>query len=297
MMTPARTAFLAALAAVLLAIYNAMFVVTEKDRAVVTRFGEIMAVHDDPGLYVKLPFVDHVVWIDKRMAVQENRDKSVQVVDSRRYVVDAVTMYKVNNSEKFLQTMQADFGNSDQNIKTQVDAALRETYGKRTFQSALSDERLAMMHEIRDQVRKKTVPLGVDIVDVRIRRTDLPEDVLDQTYKRMQAERKAEAEQIRAIGNQQNITLKAKADREYTITVADAQRDGEIARGQGEAERNKTFAEVFQKDPEFFAFYRSMKAYSAALKGSETTYVLRPDSEFFKYFASGEAPSQAAPAR
>jgi membrane protease subunit HflC len=206
-------------------------------------------------------------------------------------------MYKVNDSEKFLQTMQADFKNSDDNIKTQVDAALRETYGKRTFQSALSDERLAMMHEIRDQVRVKTVPLGVDIVDVRIRRTDLPEDVLDQTYKRMQAERKAEAEQIRAIGNQQNITIKAKADREYTVTVANAQRDAEIARGQGEGERNRTFAEVFQKDPEFFAFYRSMKAYVAALKGSETTYVLRPDSEFFKYFGSGDVPSQAAPAQ
>lgn len=293
MISPVRTALIVIAAAIVLAAYNALFVVTEKDRAVVTRFGEIMAVRDDPGLYVKLPFVDRVVWIDKRLAVQENRDKSVQVIDSRRYVVDAVTMYKVNDSARFLQTVQADFDNADQNIKTQVDAALRETYGKRTFQSALSDERLAMMLEIRDQVRVKAAPLGVDIVDVRIRRTDLPEDVLDQTYLRMQAERKAEAEQIRAIGNQQNISIKAKADRDYTVTVAEAQRDGEIARGQGEAERNRVFAEVFQKDPEFFAFYRSMKAYDAALKGSDTTYVLKPDSEFFKYFNSGET---AAPA-
>lgn len=288
-MTGARTALLVVAAALLLAAYNTLFVVTEKDRAVVTRFGEIMAVHDDPGLFFKLPFVDHVVWIDKRLAVQENRNKSVQVIDSRRYVVDAVTMYKVNDSEKFLQTMQADFDNSDQNIKTQVDAALRETYGKRTYQSALSDERLDMMREIRDQVRVKTAPLGVDIVDVRIRRTDLPEDVLDQTYSRMQAERKAEAEQIRAVGNQQNISIKAKADRDYTVTIAEAQRDSEIARGQGEGNRNRIFAEVFQKDPEFFAFYRSMKAYAAALKGAGTTYVLRPDSEFFRYFNSGEA--------
>ena len=297
MIANSRNLFLVIAAAVLLAAYNAVFVVTEKDRAVVTRFGEIMAVHDDPGLYVKLPFVDHVGWIDKRIVVQENRNKSVQVIDSRRYVVDAVTMYKVNDSAKFLQTMQADFDNSDQNIKTQVDAALRETYGKRTFQSALSDERIAMMHEIRDQVRGKTVPLGIDIVDVRIRRTDLPADVLDQTYSRMQAERKAEAEQIRAIGNQNNITIKAKADRDYTVTVAEAQRDGEIARGAGEAERNKVFAKVYQQDTEFFAFYRSMKAYAVALKGTGTTYVLKPDSEFFKYFNSGEAPGQAAPAQ
>jgi membrane protease subunit HflC len=296
MMSASRTVLIVIAAALLLSAYNTLFVVSEKDRAVVTRFGEIMAVHDDPGLYFKLPFVDHVVWIDKRLTVQENRNKSVQVIDSRRYVVDAVTMYKVNESEKFLQTMQADFENSDQNIKTQVDAALRETYGKRTFQAALSDERLGMMHEIRDMVRGKTAPLGVDIVDVRIRRTDLPEDVLDQTYSRMQAERKAEAEQIRAIGNQQNISIKAKADRDYTVTIAEAQKDSEIARGKGEAERNRIFAEVFQKDPEFFAFYRSMKAYEAALKGANTTYVLKPDSEFFRYFGSGEA-APAAPAQ
>lgn len=290
-MTPARTGLLVVAAAILFTAYNAVFVVTEQDRAVVTRFGEIMAVHDDPGLYVKLPFIDQVMRIDKRLAVQENRDKSVQVIDSRRYVVDAVTMYRVSDTAKFLQTMQGNFDNADQNIKTQVDAALRETYGRRTFQAALSDERLAMMHEIRDQVRGKTGPIGVEIVDVRIRRTDLPEDVLDQTYKRMQAERKAEAEQIRAVGNQQKLTIEAKADRDYTVTIAEAQRDSEIARGQGEADRNKVFAEAFQKDPEFFAFYRSMKAYAASLAGNGTTYVLKPDSEFFSYFKSGEAPT------
>ncbi|MBI2717468.1 MAG: protease modulator HflC [Rhizobiales bacterium] len=293
-MTSIRTGSIVVMVLAAVAAYASIFTVTERDRAVVTRFGEINTVRDEPGLYFKVPFIDQVVWIDKRLVLQENQNKSVQVIDSRRYLVDAITMYKVNDSRKFLTAVQANFGVADQRIRTQVDAALRETYGKRTFQAALSDERLGMMREIRDQVRIQTKDLGVEIVDVRIRRTDLPQDVLEQTYNRMQAERKAEAEQIRAIGNQQALSLQAKADRDYTVTLAESQRDGEIARGQGEAERSRIFAEVFQKDPEFFAFYRSMKAYETALKGSDTTYVLKPDTEFFKYF-SGEAAAPSAP--
>lgn len=290
-----RTFFLVVAAVIAIVAYSSVFTVTERDRALVTRFGEIMRVQDEPGLYFKIPFIEDVVWIDKRLVLQENQNKSVQVVDSRRYLVDAITMYRVSDSREFLKTVQADFNRADQRIAAQVDAALRETYGKRTFQAALSVERAGMMHEIRDLVRRQTADLGVDIVDVRIRRTDLPPDVLDQTYSRMQAERKAEAEQIRAIGNQKALTLRAKADRDYTVTLAEAQRDGEIARGQGEADRNRIFAEVFQKDPEFFAFYRSMKAYESALKGSDTTYVLKPDTEFFRYFKSGEsAPAEPA---
>jgi modulator of FtsH protease HflC len=288
-----RTLLLLLVAAVLVTAYSAMFTVTERDRALITRFGEIKRVVNNPGLYFKMPFVDDVVIIDKRLVLLENQNKSVQVIDSRRYLVDAITMYKVTDTQKFREAVQANFGLADTRIGSRVDAALRETYGKRTFQDALSGERQAMMHEIRDQVRTETKELGVEIVDVRIRRTDLPPDVLDQTYNRMQAERKAEAEQIRAVGNQQALTLKAKADRDYTVTLAESQRDAEITRGQGEAERNRVFAEVFQKDPEFFAFYRSMKAYETSLKGNDTTYVLKPDTEFFKYFNSGEIPGVA----
>lgn len=231
-------------------------------------------------MFFKLPFVDHVVWIDKRLTVEENRSKSVQVIDSRRYVVDLVTMYKkVSDSEKFLQSMQADFDNSDQNIRTQVDAALRETYGKRNYQSALSDERLEMMREIRDQVRVKTAPLGIDIVDVRIRRTDLPEDVLDQTLF---------AHAGRAQGGGRADPGGRQPAEHFDQGQGRPRLHGDHRRGaarlrrspatRGEGERNRIFAEVFPKDPEFFAFYRSMKAYAAALKGAGTTYVLKPDS-------------------
>jgi membrane protease subunit HflC len=156
-----------------------------------------------------------------------------------------------------------------------------------------------MMREIRDQVKRETTNLGVEVVDVRIRRTDLPKDVLDQTYTRMQAERNAEAEQIRAIGNQQKLSIEARADRDFTVTIAEAQRDSEIARGLGDAERNKVFAQAFEKDPDFFSFYRSMQAYAKSLEGDGTTLILKPDSEFFKYFGVGKpapAPEPAVPA-
>jgi membrane protease subunit HflC len=275
------------------AIYTGTFVVTERDRAIVVRFGEIKRTIDNPGLNFKVPLIDSVIYPDKRLVFFENQNKSVQVVDSRRYLVDAITMYRVTNSRLFREAVQADIETANRRISARVDAALRETYGKRTFQSALSEERAAMMREIRDQVRAEARDLGIEIADVRIRRTDLPQDVLEQTYSRMQAERKAEAEQIRAIGNQQSLAIRAKADRDYTVTLAEAQRDAEIARGLGEAERNRVFAEVFSKDPDFFAFYRSLKAYEASLTGSNTTYVLKPDSQYFKFFDQSGAPALA----
>jgi membrane protease subunit HflC len=295
-----RNLFLAVAAAVLFTLWSSLFVVTEKDRALVTRFGEITKVADEPGLYFKLPFVETVIIVDKRLRLLENQNQSVQVIDSRRYVVDAITMYRVVDPRKFRESAQASFDLADKRIGPRVDAALRQTYGKRTFQAALSEERHTMMNEIRDQVRTETKDLGVEIVDVRIRRTDLPHDadnnVLEQTYNRMRSERQAEATQIRAIGNQKNITIKAEADRNYTVTLANAQRDASILRGQGEAERNRIFAEAFQKDPEFFAFYRSMQAYADSLSGADTTFVLKPDSEFFTYFNGAEgAPAAPAP--
>jgi modulator of FtsH protease HflC len=292
-----RSGGIIALLAVIFLYYTGTFTVTERDRALVVRFGQIQRVYNDPGLYFKLPIVDEVVSIDKRLVFFENKDQSVQVVDSRRYVVDAITMYRVNDSRLFRETVQADPELANQRIKTRVDAALRETYGVRTFQAALSEERAAMMREIRDQVKTETANLGVEIVDVRIRRTDLPKDVLDQTYTRMQAERNAEAEQIRAIGNQKKLSIEAKADRDYVVKLAEAQRDAEIARGKGDAERNRVFAAAFTKDPEFFSFYRSMQAYVKSLEGEGTTLILKPDSEFFKYLGIGKAqPATPAPA-
>ncbi|MGH6907141.1 MAG: protease modulator HflC, partial [Aestuariivirga sp.] len=180
-------------------------------------------------------------------------------------------------------------------IENRLDAALLQTYGKRTLESALSKDRDVMMREIRDQVRGEAQTLGLEIVDVRIRRTDLMAEVLEATYERMKSERLAEAKDLRGKGEALNIQMKAQADRKALELVSDANRQSEIIRGDGDAERARVFASAYQKDPEFYSFYRSMQAYAKSLADKGTTLVLRPDSEFFKYFGA-MAPRQAEPA-
>lgn len=266
--------------------YMSAFVVDERERALVVRFGEIQRIIDLPGLYFKLPFAEEVVTIEDRIVIWEGLDKNVQVVDGRRYQVDAVTIARISDSQKFRQTVGADLARARMRIETRLDAALRQTYGRRTFEAALSRDRDVMMKEIRDQVRTEALVLGIEIVDVRIRRTDLMPDVLEDTYNRMSSERKAEAADLRSKGEATKTRMIAEADRTYTEKLAQARKQSEIIRGEGDAARNKEFARAFQQDPEFFGFYRSMQAYAKSLSTQGTTMVLNPDSEFFKYFGT-----------
>ena len=275
--------FLIIIVAGLVVLYSSVFIVDERQKALVVRLGEIQRTVDKPGLNFKVPFVEEVVFIEDRILFLESNDKIVQVKDGRRYLVDAITMLKVVDPKKFRETVGADLLNARDRIETRLDAALRQTYGKRTFSSALSKDRSEMMREIRDQVKSDASSLGIEIVDVKIRRTDLMPEVLNDTFDRMNAERFAEAEQLRAIGVAKRQTIRAEAEREAVEMVAKAQRESEIIRGKGDAERNKIFANAFSKDPEFFAFYRSMQAYPKSLQGKDTTLVLTPDSEFFRY--------------
>lgn len=280
-------------AAIAFLVWTSVFVVDEREKALVTQLGEIQREIDKPGLYFKLPFVQEVIQIEDRIVFFESPDKEVQVVDSRRYVVDTVTMIRVNNPRLFRETVGASLNRAKDRIETRLDAALRQTYGRRSFDAALSKDRAAMMREIRDQVRLEAEALGIDVVDVKIRRTDLLEQVLKDTYARMNAERFAEAAELRAVGEAQATRIKAEADRQSVELMSKAQRESEILRGKGDATRNKVFAEAFQQDPEFFAFYRSMQAYTKSLSNSDTTLVLKPDSEFFKYFGT----QQSAPSK
>jgi len=273
-------------------VWTSVFVVDEREKALVTQLGEIQREINKPGLYFKLPFVQEVIQIEDRIVFFESADKEVQVVDSRRYVVDTVTMIRVNNPRLFRETVGASLNRAKDRIETRLDAALRQTYGRRSFDAALSKDRAAMMREIRDQVRLEAEALGIQVVDVKIRRTDLLEQVLKDTYARMNAERFAEAAELRAIGEAQATRIRAEADRQSVELMSKAQRESEILRGEGDANRNRVFAEAFQQDPEFFAFYRSMQAYTKSLSNSDTTLVLKPDSEFFKYFGT----QQSAPA-
>ena len=284
MNTTVRTLLLILLGAGVLLAYTGTFIVDEREKALVVRFGAIERSVDEPGLYVKIPIFDELIYVEDRVLFFESRDKPVQVVDSRRYLVDTITMFRVVDPKRFRESVQASLTRARDRIDTRLEAALKATYGKRTFEAALSDQRGEMMREIRDQLIPQARELGIELVDVRIRRTDLLPEVLKSTYDRMSAERLAEAEQIRAVGNERSLTIRAQADRQAVVLVSEAQRDAEIIRGEGDGERNRLFADAFTQDPEFFAFYRSMQAYAKSLQGDGTTLVLNPDSEFFEFF-------------
>jgi modulator of FtsH protease HflC len=276
--------------------YASFFVVPAGRQAIVLRFGEIQSVKTEPGIYFKLPFsfieADNVQMIEKRAIRFDLDDMRVQVSGGKFYEVDAFVVYKITDAKKFRETVSGDTVAAEQRLTTRLDAALRRVYGLRGFEAALSEARTEMMREVRDQLRPDAMSLGLTIVDVRIRRTDLTQEVSQQTYDRMKAERLAEAELIRARGREAAQRIKAIADRQVIELESKANRDSEITRGEGDAERNRIFAEAFSKDEDFFDFYRSMEAYRKSLADSGTTVVLSPDSEFFRFFLDAKDPKR-----
>ena len=283
----------------ILGIFSSFFIVNQRQQAIVIRFGQITDVKTQPGIYFKLPFAfldaDRVQYISNQELRMDLDNMRVQVSGGKFYEVDAFVVYKIANARLFREIAAGDIDQAESRLRTRLDSALRRVYGLRGFEAALSNERASMMKEVRNDITKDAESLGLTITDVRIRRTDLTKEVSQQTFDRMKAERLAEAEAIRARGNEGAQRRQAVADRGKVEIVATANRDAQILRGQGEAERNRIFGEAFAKDPEFYAFYRSMTAYTASLSGGDATMVLSPNSEFFQYFNS-EEPKQAAPA-
>ena len=275
---------------VLLFVWSSFFIVNEREQAIVLRFGEIQKVEKEPGLYFKLPFTfmgaDTVQIVEDRLLrLDFDPSNPVQVKGGKFYDVSAFLTYKISDPRKFRERVPgATTQQAESLLSTRLDSALRRTYGLRGFEAALSEARSEMMFEVRDQIRPEAAELGLEIVDVRIRRTDLTSEVSEQTYERMKAERYAEAERLRARGQEAARRIRASADRQVVEIKAEAQREAEITRGEGEGERNRIFADAYNRDPEFFAFYRSMIAYQNALEGSGTTLVLSPNSAFFNFF-------------
>ena len=288
------------IAAVVFAIaYMSYFVVDEREKVLVMRFGEISRIVETPGLYFKVPIAETVTRIEDRIVIWENNDRPVQDRESQVYIVDAITLARIDNARLFRETLAADLDQAEARIGALMDAALRQTYGKRSFDQVLSSDRATMMKEIRDEVYSEAKLLGIEIVDVRIRRTDLSGAVLADTHNRMRSERNALATNIRSTGEAFRTRVNAETDRMFIEKTADARRRAEEIRGQGDAERNRIFAAAFEQDPEFFDFYRSMQAYGKALANKDTTLVLNPQSEFFKYFGTQKdvtMPGTAQPA-
>jgi membrane protease subunit HflC len=264
--------------------YGTLFTVHQTRQAIVLRFGAPVHVITDSGLNVKYPLMDSVVYIDKRILDIENPAQEVIASDQKRLVVDAFARYKVTKPLLFYQTVGTIEGGNARLI-TLMNSALRRVLGEATLTHVVRDERAQLMARVREQLESEAQAFGITVVDVRIRRADLPEQNSQAVYQRMQTERQQEAAQIRAEGSQRAQETRAKADRDVTVLLAEAQSTAERVRGEGDGERNRIFAEAYGRDTDFFAFYRTMQAYEQGLRQNDTRMLLRPDSDFFRFFS------------
>ncbi|MGK2872870.1 MAG: protease modulator HflC [Alphaproteobacteria bacterium] len=282
--------------ALLVLAYSTLFTVHQTEQALVLQFGDPKRAISEPGLNWKLPFVQNVTFYDKRILDFDIPEAEVIASDQKRLVVDAFARYRITDPLKFRQTVGTLVG-VDARLSTLLNAGLRQVLGKESFFTILSGERSTLMNLIRDRVNNEAEQFGIEVLDVRIRRTDLPEANSQAIYRRMQTEREREAREARAQGAEIAQRIRSRADREKTVLLAEAKRDSEIIRGKGDGERNRIFAEAVGKDPDFFAFYRSMSAYEKAFKPADTTMILSPDSEFFRYFIDLSGKGSAAGTR
>lgn len=267
---------------------SSFFIVDEREKVLVLQFGEVVRVKEDPGLFFKIPVIQEIVRYDDRILPVEASVIEVTPLDERRLVVDAFARWRIRDAVAFRKAVGA--GNERSALEPLIEivrAEIREVLGGVTSGVVLSADRVSLMNEIRDASRRRAVAIGIEIVDVRIIRADLPKENLEATYARMRAEREREAEDERARGREAAQRVRALADRTVVEITSEAEKEAEIIRGESDAERNAIFAEAFGRDPEFFAFYRSMRAYEKALQGGNSTLVISPDSEFFDYLKSG----------
>jgi modulator of FtsH protease HflC len=275
--------------------YSSLFVVRQTEQALVVRLGEPVRVITEPGLNFKAPLIDTVILIDKRILDLENPAQEIIASDQKRLVVDAFARYRIKNPLRFYQTVGSIQAANIQ-LATLLNASLRRVLGEVSFTNLVRDNRHALMVRIRDQLDREADVYGIAVTDVRIRRADLPEQNSQAVYQRMQTERQREAAEFRAEGAQRAQEIRSRADREATVIVAEANQKSEQVRGEGDGERNRIFAEAYGKDTDFFAFYRSMAAYEQGLKGSDTRFLLRPDSEFFRFFGDANGKPKPPPA-
>jgi modulator of FtsH protease HflC len=270
--------------------YGSLFTVYQTKQALVVRLGNPIRVVSDPGLHVKSPLIDSVIYIDKRILDLESPPQEVIASDQKRLVVDAFARYRIDDPLKFYQTVSTIEG-ARSRLSTLLVSALRRVLGEATFIQVVRDERPQLTARMREQLHREAVAFGIQVVDVRIRRADLPEQNSQAIYQRMQTERQRIAAEARAQGSQRSQEIRARADRDVTVLIAEAQSKSEQTRGDGDAKRNQIFAEAYGKDAGFFSFYRSMQAYETGLRSNDTRMLLRPDSDFFRYFVdpSGKA--------
>jgi membrane protease subunit HflC len=284
--------FIPAIVIVLVGVLSSIFVVDEREKALVLQFGQIKAVKEEPGLAFKIPLIQEVVKYDDRILSLDTDVIEVTPSDDRRLVVDAFARYRIADVVQFRQAVGVGgIRLAEDRLSSILNAQIREVLGadQVTSDRILSTDRGELMVRIRDQARSEALSLGIEVVDVRLKQTNLPAQNLEATFARMRAEREREAADEIARGNEAAQRVRALADRTVVETLSEAQKDADITRGEADAERNAIFAEAFGADQEFFAFYRSLQAYENALRGNNSTMVMTPDSEFFNYLKSENA--------
>ena len=268
---------------VLIVLYGTMFTVHQTRQALVVRLGEPVHVISKPGLNFKVPLVDSVIYIDNRILDLDNPAQEIIASDQKRLVVDAFARYRVKDPLKFYQSV-SNIEGANSRLSTVLNSALRRVLGEASFQALVRDERPRLMARIREQMDREAADFGIEVIDVRIRRADLPEANSQAVYQRMQTERQREAAEFRAQGSERAQEIRARADRDVTVLIAEATSKSEQIRGEGDATRNRIFADAYGRDLDFFQFYRSMQAYDTGLRSGDTRLLLKPDSEFFRYF-------------
>jgi len=267
------------------AIYLSLFTVKEINQAIVLQFGDPKKVIAEPGLQVKIPFIQNVVFLDRRILSLDPQPEEVIASDQKRLIVDAYARFKIIDPLKFYISVGNEMV-ARSRLATIINSRLRSVLGKHSLATLLSEDRTKQMAIIQDGVNTEAEKFGITIIDIRIKRADLPQANSEAIYKRMQTEREREAKQFRARGAEMAVTITSTADKEVTVLLANAKKQSEIMKGEGDGQRNKIFAQAFGKDPEFFSFYRAMQAYEKALIGGDTSLILSPDSDFFKFFGN-----------
>jgi len=268
-----------------LVIYLSLFTVKEINQAIVLQFGDPKRIIAEPGLQAKIPFIQNVVFIDRRILSLDPAPEEVIASDQKRLIVDAYARFKIIDPLKFYISV-GDERVARSRLATIINSRLRSVLGTQSLATLLSEDRAKQMAIIQEGVNDEAKKFGIKIIDVRIKRADLPQANSEAIYKRMQTEREREAKEFRAKGAEMAVTITSTADKEVTVLLANAKKQSEIMKGEGDGQRNKIFANAFGKDPEFFSFYRAMQAYEKALIGGDTSLILSPDSDFFKFFGS-----------
>lgn len=283
-----------AAALLVLIVYASVFTVQQWETAIKLRLGEIVRSDYDPGLHVKVPLLNNIMRFDARIQTLDSRPQRFLTIEKKDVIVDSYTKWRINNAAQFFRSTGGDSARAERLLSERVNTALRNEFGKRTIQEVVTEDRIALMKALTKVSDTQAAELGIEVLDVRVKKIDLPPEVSESVYNRMRAERERVARDLRAKGAEAAERIRADADRQRTVIIADAYREAEETRGMGDGRAAEIYATAYQRNPNFYAFYRSLDAYRRTFAQKDSTLVLSPDSEFFRFFNSQDPGAAAA---